>query len=140
MPPPVPPLPGMPPPSPVSGEAPTGMDIEHRIEATQQRNATVRSMTWEEHEQLLKAAVGPLETNINQLQVLCEGATKDKQNLTDEVSRLTGLADALQYEASDAVPPLPAAGSGASQSRTVHDVEDVAETDSTPCFNGYVCP
>ena len=104
------------------------MGIEYRIEATQQKDATVRSMTLEEHERLMKAAIGPLETQINLLQSLCEGATKENQGLNDEVSRLTALVDAMQYEASDSVAPLPAAGSSASQSRAESHAEAVVES------------
>ena len=74
-------LPGPPPLPSKSGEAPRNTGIEYRIEATQQKDATARSMTLEEHERLMKAAIGPLETKINLLQGLCEGATKETKGL-----------------------------------------------------------
>ena len=67
----------------------------------------VPSVTMEEHERILKAAIGPLESTISHLKAQCESATRDKQSLAGEVHRLSGLVGRMQDEASDVVRQLP---------------------------------
>ena len=88
----------------------------------------VPSVTLEEHERILRATVGPLDCTINQLKVQYESVARDKQSLTDEVHRLSGLVDSMQDEASDVVRQLPVVGPWTASSRVESDTSDVVET------------
>ena len=85
------------------------------------------SVTREEHERILRAAIGPLESTINQLKVQYEDASRDKQSLAEEVNRLTELVDSMQDEASDSVRPLPVVGPCPALSRAEFDTAGLVE-------------
>ena len=87
----------------------------------------VPSVTLEEHERILRAAIGPLQSTINQLKVQYENSTRETQSFTDEVHRLSGLVGSMQDEASDAVRPLPVVGPWPAPSRVESDTS-VVET------------
>ena len=87
----------------------------------------VPSVTLEEHQRLLRAAISPLESTINQLKVQYENVTKDRESLAREVSRLSGLVDNMQDEASDAVGQLPLVGPGSASSHPEIGAADVAQ-------------
>ena len=76
----------------------------------------------------MRATVGPLEQTINHLKSQLETATKDKQDLMSELSRLSGLLDTMQSEASDNVRQLPMLGSGTGTHLAGSDSPDVIQT------------
>ena len=63
-------------------------------------------MTMNDHEQRMKAAIGPLEERINQLQAMYESERQDKRKLLADVNRLNEAVDSMQSEARDTVTPL----------------------------------
>ena len=65
-------FPGLPSSSSGSGETRGGMGIGYQTEAMPKKDAAANSMTWEEHEKLLKATAGPLEKTINQMKVFAK--------------------------------------------------------------------
>ena len=88
----------------------------------------IPTVTIAEHERLLRAAVGPLEQTIKHLKEHLEAATKDKQALMSELTRLSGLLDAMQSEATDNVRQLPMLGSGTGAHLAGSDSPDVVQT------------
>ena len=72
--------------------------------------------------------VAPFERTIELLKIQYESDAKDTRRLADEVSRLTGLVDAMQDEASDSVRPLPVVGPGTASSPAESDTAEVVQT------------
>ena len=88
-------------------------------------------MTLEEHERLLRDVLSPLELAVERLSAQCESELEEKQKLSDEVARLTGLVDDMQAEASDSLRPLPTVSLGTASSHpmpsTPSDTDDLTQ-------------